>query len=79
LSSAVVAAWIAYVAFAVLVAVGLVSGELSVRGLVAALLACAVGRIGLSYVPSGDAMFPSVVAVVDIVLVLVVVKSDVRI
>jgi len=51
---------------------------LGVRSLVAVVLVCVVGKIGLAYVPNGDAMFPSVVAVVDIVLVLVVAKGDVR-
>ena len=73
-----VAAWIAYIAFAVLVVYGLMSGELGLRGLAVALLACVLARIVLSYVPNGEGMFFSAVAMVDVALVLVILKGDVR-
>ena len=78
MGSAGVAAWIAYVAFLVLVVYGLISGELGWRGLVGALLACVLARAALSYVPNGDGMFVSAVAVVDVALVLVILKGDLR-
>jgi len=75
--SALIAAWIAYSTFVALVAVGFASGELRLRGLVIAVLVCAIGKLVLGYV-SYDAMFPSVVAVVDVALILIVVKGDVK-
>lgn len=72
------AAWIAYVAFVVIMVYGLASGELGFRGLVAAVVACLLARVILSYVPNGDGMFFSAVALVDIALVFVVFKGDVR-
>jgi hypothetical protein len=73
-----VAAGIAYIAFPVLLVCGLMSGDLGIRGLVMALLACVLARAALSYVPNSDGMFFSAVAVVDIALVFVVFKGDVR-
>jgi len=63
--------------FVALVAVGFASGELRFRGLLIAVLVCAIGKLVLGYV-SYDAMFPSVVAVVDVALILIVVKGDVK-
>jgi len=76
--SAAVAAWIAYAAFVVLVVSGLASGELGIRGLLVALLACVLARVALAYVPNGPSMFFSAVALVDVALVLVVFKGDVK-
>ena len=76
MGSAAAAAWIAYIVFVALLVIGLASGELSVRGLVIVLIVCVVARVALAYA-SYDAMFPSVVAIVDVVLVLIVVKRDV--
>ena len=78
MGSAGAAAWIAYVAFVVIVVYGLASGELGLRGLVVAVVACLVARVILSYIPNGDAMFFSAVAFVDIALVFVVFKGNVR-
>jgi hypothetical protein len=78
MGSAAVGAWIAYLTFIALIAVGVASGELGVRGLLVTLLVCVLARVGLGYVPNGDALFPSAVAVVDVALVLVIVKGDVR-
>jgi hypothetical protein len=72
-----IAAWVAYIAFAVLVLYGLVSGGLGLRGLAVALGTCLLARGILAYVPNSEAMFSSVVALVDIGLVLVVCKGDV--
>ena len=77
MGSAGIAAWIGYIAFVALVAVGLASGELRLRGVVVALLVCAVARQALGYL-SYDAIFPSVVAIVDVILVFVVLKGDVK-
>jgi hypothetical protein len=78
MGSAGVAAWIAYIAFLVLVVYGLMSGELGLRGLAVALLACVLARILLPYVPNGEGMYFSFVAAVDIALVLVIYRGDVR-
>jgi len=78
MGSAGAGAWIAYVAFVVLVVYGLMSGELGWRGLAVALLTCVLARTVLSYVPNGEGMFFSAVAMVDVALALVVLKGDVR-
>ena len=78
MGSAAVAAWIAYGAFVMLAMYGLASGELGMRGLLVAVLACLLARVVLAYVPNGPNMFFSAVALVDVVLVLVVFKGDVR-
>jgi hypothetical protein len=76
--SAGVAAWIAYFAFVVLVAYGFATGELGLRGLTVAVLSCVLAGVALSYVPNGESMVFSAVAVVDIALVIIIFKSDLR-
>lgn len=74
--SALVGAWIAHVAFWCLLVWGLMTGELGRRGAVIAVVLWLAGYIGLSFVPIG--LFPSFVAVLDIGLVFVIFKGDVR-
>jgi hypothetical protein len=78
MGSPAVAEWIAYIAFLLLAVYGLMSGELGLRGLAAALIACVLARVLLSYIPNGGGMYVSFVAAVDIALVLVMFRGDVR-
>ena len=80
MDSLALAAWVAHVAFWVLIALGLLVGDLGIRGTVIALALWATAYIGLSFLPSyGGALFPPFVAIIDIALVLVLFKGDVRI
>jgi hypothetical protein len=79
MGSAGVAAWIAHLSFWILLISGVTSGELGTRGVVAALAAWALGYVGLPYLAYGPSLFPTFVAVVDIVLVFVIFKGDVHI
>ena len=79
MSSVLVAAWIAYIAFAVLIVYGLMSGELGLRGLAVALLACVLAPFATPYLPGGAGAYFSPVALVDAVLALVILKGDVRV
>ena len=71
-------AWIAYVAFVVLLVWGVASGDLGRRGVAAALFVCIAAYIGVSFIPHGQTVFVTAVAVIDIVLVLAIFKRDVR-
>jgi hypothetical protein len=77
--SPTIAAWIAHLAFWILVVCGRISGELGIRGIFVAVSLWAAAYLGLPFVPYGAAFFPAVVAVLDIALVLLIFKSDVRI
>jgi hypothetical protein len=77
MGSAVVAGWIAHVAFWTLVIVGAWSGELRPRGLAAFLILWVAGVFGLPYLPYGAGLFTSYVAILDVALVFIVLKSDV--
>jgi hypothetical protein len=79
MGSAGATAWIAHLSFWILLISGLTSGELGTRGVLVALAAWALGYVGLSYVGYGPPLFPSYVAVVDVVLVFVIFKGDVHI
>jgi hypothetical protein len=78
MGSPAVAAFIAHVAFWTLIAYGSAVGELRARGVMVFVAAWLGGRFGLPYVPYGAALFSSFVAVLDIGLVFVIFKSDVR-
>jgi hypothetical protein len=73
-----VAAWIAQAAFWTLAALGLFSGELTLRRLVVFLSLWLAGLFGLPYFPYGAALFSPFVAALDIVLVFMIFKGDVR-
>jgi hypothetical protein len=80
MGSPAVAAWIAHVAFWVLVARGWMAGELGIRRTIIALSLWLTAYIGLPFLlPYGPGLFPSFIAVVDIALVFVIFKGDVRI
>jgi hypothetical protein len=79
MGSPAVAAWIAHVAFWVLLARGWMSGELGIRGTIIAFVPWLTAYISLPFVPYGPGLFASFVAVVDIALVFVIFKGDVHI
>ena len=72
------AAWFAHLTFWVLVAYGWFWDELGPKGLSVVMLLWLAGRIGLPFIPYGDAMFAPFVAVLDIALVFTIFKGDVR-
>ena len=78
MGSSVIAAWIAHGAFWTLVVFGLSSGELTLRRLVVLIAFWLAGLFGFPYFPYGAALFSSYVAVLDIVLVFMIFKGDVR-
>lgn len=80
MDSPIAAALIAHVTFWVLIAVGIVVGELSTGGVALFLFLWLAGWVGLSYVPLGigAVLFAPFVAVLDIVLVFLIAKGDVR-
>jgi hypothetical protein len=69
-------AWIAHIAFVVLMVIGWVFGELGPRAAGAIVALWCAGLIAAVYFPLLP--FSSVVALLDIVLVLLVFKGDVR-
>ena len=73
------AAWIAKLVFVGLLIVGGVSGELRARGIAVFLILGALAWIGVPYLPRGADFAASALAVIDIVLVLVIYKGDLRI
>ena len=78
MGSAAIAAWIAHLAFWILVAYGWLTGELSLRAIAVFVTLWVAGAFGLPYLPYGAAMFSSYVAVLDIALVFATFKGDVR-
>jgi hypothetical protein len=67
------------VTFWILLAWGWVTGDLGVTGRVAFVGLWCAGLFLLPYVPNGGALFAPYVAVLDIVLVFLLFKGDVRI
>ena len=78
MGSPAVASLIAHLVFWGLLLWGLVAGDLRPRSALVFLVLWFLIPVGLSYVPYGSPLFPSVVAVMDIVLVFIVFKGDVR-
>jgi hypothetical protein len=76
--SAGIAALIAHVGFWVLLTYGWFWEEIGPRGIVVFLLLWVGGRYGVRMIPDGPAMFPSFVALLDIALVFIIFKGDVR-
>jgi hypothetical protein len=74
------AAWIAEATFFVLLAFGIVSRELSRAGLLGFIVLWLVGYFGLPALSSlGGSFVTSYVAILDIALVFIILKGDVRI
>ena len=78
MGSPAIAAFISHVAFWTLIIYGYAVGELRIKRLAVFIVAWLGGRFMLSYLPLGIAMFSSFVAVLDIALVFVIFKGDVR-
>jgi hypothetical protein len=76
--SSAVAAWVAQAVFWGLLLWGVARRGLSPRRSVVFLMVWLAGRVVCPYVPYGPAMFSSYVAAIDIALVLMVFKGDVR-
>jgi hypothetical protein len=81
MGSAVIAAWVAHAAFWILILHGYLIGELTAGRVALFLLLWTGGLLGLPHAPYAPAraMFPSFVAILDIALVFLVFKGDVRI
>jgi hypothetical protein len=74
-----VAAWIAQFAFWVLLALGVFYGELSRRSIVTFVVLWTVGYFGLPRLSADSGLFvPPYIAVLDIALVWIVFKGDLR-
>ena len=76
MGSAGIGGLVAHIAFWVLIAVGW--NELGVRRVAVFVALWAVGFFGRSYVPYGPDLFGPYLAILDIVLVLVIFKGDVK-
>jgi hypothetical protein len=77
--SAAVAAWIAHVTFWLLLGYGSAWDEIGPRGAAVFVGLWLLGYFGLPFLPFGGGMFFSWVALLDIALVFVVFKGDLRI
>jgi hypothetical protein len=74
-----IAAFIGFWTFWILLVYGYVAGELSGRGIVAFLLLWIGGRFGLAHLPPpAPSLFSPYVAILDIALVFMIFKGDVR-
>ena len=73
-----IAALIAHVTFWILLPYGWFWEELGIKGVVLFLVLWVGGYVGLPYLPYGADMFFSYVAVLDIILVFIIFKGDVR-
>ena len=76
--SAGIAALIAHVTFWVLLAYGWFWEDLGARGITVFLILWGAGLAAVRMTPYGDAIFPSFVALLDIVLVFIIFRGDVR-
>jgi hypothetical protein len=77
MGSPAVAGWIAHVAFLALILVG--AGELGLKKASMFFVLWAAGFAARPYVPLGPALFTTYVAILDIALVLIVFRGDIRI
>jgi hypothetical protein len=78
MGSASIAAWIAHVTFWLLLVYGWFWDELGWRGILTFLALWLSGLVGLQFAPLGTALFPSFVAILDVVLVFLIFKGDLR-
>ena len=80
IDSSTIAGWIAYGAFWVLLPYGWFFDELTPRGIVIFLVLWLAGWLGLPYLhPMAGSLFLSWVAILDIALVFIIFKGDLRI
>jgi hypothetical protein len=78
IGSSAIAAWIAQIVFWALILLGVGSGELGIKGAAAFVLLWVAAYIGLPFVSFGSLFLTPSVAVLDVVLVFLVFKGDVR-
>ena len=78
MGSPALASFIAHLVFWGIVVWGLVARELTLRSAALFVALWFLSPVGLAYLPFGTPLFPSVVAVLDIILVFIVFKADVR-
>jgi hypothetical protein len=78
MGSAGLASLFAHAAFWLLLFYGWLTEDLSARGAIIFVVMWSAGFFLISYIPYGDALFPSFVAVLDIALVLTIFKGDLR-
>jgi hypothetical protein len=78
LGSSGIAAWIAHVAFWALLLIGVGSGEVGKKGGALFIALWLAGYLVLPLVPSGGILLTPYLAVLDIVMVFIVFKGDVR-
>jgi len=78
IGSAGVAAWVAQAAFWMLMVLGWACGEVGLMGTSAFIGLWLAGSIGLPHLPYGAALVPPFIALLDIGLVIVIFKGDVR-
>jgi hypothetical protein len=78
MGSAAAGSFIAHLVFWTLVIWGLVTREMSARAAALVVTLYFGAMVGLDYLPYGPSVFPSIVAVIDIVLVFVLFKGDVH-
>jgi hypothetical protein len=78
MGSVAAAAWISHIAFLVLIVCGYLTESLSVRASIVFGLLWLVPRIALGFMPSAAPFFSPYVAVLDIVLVFLLFRGDVR-
>ncbi|HLA15073.1 MAG TPA: hypothetical protein VJZ25_08620 [Gemmatimonadaceae bacterium] len=78
MGSAGVAGWIAHIAFWVLLPYGWLQDELGAGGVSVFLLLWLSGLFGFPLLPYGGFLFSPFVAVLDIALVFIIFKGDVR-
>jgi hypothetical protein len=78
MGSAGLASLIAHAAFWLLLLYGWLSEDVGVRGAVISVATWTAALFLLPYAPYGDALFAPFVAVLDIALVLIIFKGDLR-
>jgi hypothetical protein len=78
MGSPAIAAWVAHILFWGLLVCGWVRDDLGARSIVAFLLFWVAGLYGLPFLTYGAALFSSFVAVLDVALVLLIFKGDIR-
>ena len=76
--SAGLASWIAHVVFWALLLIGAGSGELGGKGAAALAALWALGYFGLQSVPGGTMLLTPCLAIIDVALVFLIFKGDVR-
>ena len=78
MGSAAIGGTLAQLAFWILVAWGYFSGEIRLRSVAIAIGLWLAGNFGLPYLPLGATLITTYVAVLDITLVFVIFRGDVR-